>query len=279
MTEWVAYPKKQGHSVVGDVRVWHSLASPQLGNARDVLVWLPPDYDTSERRYPVIYMHDGQNLFDNATSYAGEWQADETMTLLSGEGLAAIIVGLPNAGERRRIEYSPYDYRMGLQRVRGEGDAYIRFVVETVKPLIDTHFRTRTDAAATGIAGSSMGGLISLYGFLMRPDVFGVCGAFSTAYWFGENKLLETVRERASGHGRVYLDVGTREGDTLTQFRIAARDFNTMYRDGVRDLRDLLLARGYTARQNLLYVEDEGAPHNESAWARRLPDALRFMLR
>ncbi|MDX2141154.1 MAG: alpha/beta hydrolase-fold protein, partial [Chloroflexota bacterium] len=236
------------------------------------------DYETSERRYPVIYMHDGQNLFDNATSYAGEWQADETMTALSSEGLAAIIVGLPNAGERRRIEYSPYDYQISGKPVRGEGDAYIAFLVEIVKPLIDAHFRTRTDAAATGIAGSSMGGLISLYGFLMRPDVFGLCGAFSTAYWFGENKLLETTRERASGHGRIYLDVGTREGDTMTQFRSAAPDFNTMYRDGVRELRDVLLVRGYVAGQSLMYVEDEGAPHNEAAWARRLPAALRFLL-
>ncbi|MDX2136465.1 MAG: alpha/beta hydrolase-fold protein, partial [Chloroflexota bacterium] len=89
MSEWVAYPTGQGHTVVGDLRLWRSFTSPQLGNARDVLVWLPPDYETSERRYPVIYMHDGQNLFDNATSYAGEWQADETMTALSSEGLAA----------------------------------------------------------------------------------------------------------------------------------------------------------------------------------------------
>jgi predicted alpha/beta superfamily hydrolase len=260
------------------LRVWQALHSPQLGNARDVLVWLPHGYETSSARYPVLYMHDGQNLFDSATSFAGEWQVDETMTLLVNEGLPAIIVGLPNAGERRRNEYSPYDFRAGAQQVRGEGEQYIRFMVDTVKPLIDDSFRTRTEAAATGILGSSMGGLISLYGFLTRPQVFGLCGAFSTAYWFGDDALLRMIRERASGHGRVYLDVGTREGDTLANHRIAAADFNVMYRDGVRLLRDVLREGGYAAGRTMMYVEDQGGLHNETAWAMRLPAALRFLL-
>jgi predicted alpha/beta superfamily hydrolase len=280
MTFWQHYPELHAqHTVVGDLRVYPKLHSPQLGNKRDVLVWLPASHATSEKRYPVLYMHDGQNVFDAKTSYAGEWRADETMTLLAAEGIEAIIVGLPNAGKRRTIEYSPYLFEMGREKTVGQGDAYTRFIVETVKPLIDSSFRTRTEAAATGTVGSSMGGLIALYGILTRPDVFGLCGAFSTAYWFGDDALLDEIHQRANGAGRIYLDVGTREGDTIAKRRIAASDFNVMYRDGVRALLQALIERGYTLGRSLMYVEDEGALHNEEAWARRLPDALRFLLR
>ncbi len=279
MTEWTRYDERHPqHTVVGDLRVYPRLHSPQLGNKRDVLVWLPAGYETSTQRYPVLYMHDGQNVFDAKTSYAGEWCADETMTALASEGIEAILVGLPNAGAQRRVEYSPYDYQAGKQQIIGKGELYTRFIVETVKPLIDTSFRTRTDGAATGTVGSSMGGLIALYGILTRPEVFGLCGAFSTAYWFGEDALLKEIHRRASGAGRVYLDVGTREGDTIANLKIAAQDFNMLYRDGVRDLLKALTERGYALGRNLMYVEDEGALHNEEAWARRLPDALRFLL-
>ncbi len=275
---WHAYGNDTPHTVVGDLRRLRGLYSPQLDNERDVLVWLPPDYNTSTRRYPVMYMHDAQNLFDAATSYVGEWQVDETMLRLFDEGYAAIIVGLPNMNEKRRIEYSPYDYQLQGQHITGQGAAYIQFIVETVKPLIDTTFRTLSDAAHTGIAGSSMGGLISLYGFCMYPAIFGFCGAFSTAYWFGGDSLLNTVRHHATGKGRVYLDVGSREGETLRLWTPDSADLDADYVQGVRQLRDALLQNQYQLGQSLLYVETEGAVHNEGAWAARLPGALRFLL-
>lgn len=283
MTGWTRYDKTP-NTVTGDLRVWRGLESGQLGNARDVLVWLPPGYEAGTQQYPVLYMHDGQNLFDAVGSYAGEWQVDETLTALHGDGIDAIVVGVPNGGDLRRVEYSPYDYEMAGQWVQGRGAAYIDFLVETVKPLIDGSFRTRTEARATGIAGSSMGGLISLYGFVKRPDVFGLCGAFSTAYWFGQrggqNGLLATVQAEADGHGRVYLDVGTKEGETLVWFTEvdAAVDLDAAYVQGVRDLYAALVARGYEDGRNLMYVEEVGAEHREEAWARRLPAALRFLL-
>jgi predicted alpha/beta superfamily hydrolase len=283
MSNWQRYSDlHEQHTVVGDLRVLPQVESPQLGNHRDVLIWLPPTYAAGDRRYPVIYMHDGQNLFDAQSGYSGEWQVDETLTALAAEGLEAIVVGLPNAGQARSLEYNPYHFAE-MPDLMGRGADYIRFLVETIKPLIDADFRTLPDAAHTTIAGSSMGGLISLYGFLLYPQVFGLCGAFSTAYWFGGCSLLPDVQARAEGRGKVYLDVGTREGDIFAgrwiDWKVRSDDPHESYVEGVQDLRDALLARGYRPGENLLYVEEADAPHHESAWARRLPNALRFLLK
>lgn len=282
MSDWQRYSDlHQPHTVVGDLRVLPQVYSPQLENHRDVLVWLPPSYGSGERRYPVIYMHDGQNLFDAHTSYSGEWQVDETLTTLAPEGLEAIVVGLPNAGQARSLEYNPYHFAE-MPDLMGRGADYMRFLVETIKPLIDADFRTQPESSHTAIAGSSMGGLISLYGFLMYPQVFGLCGAFSTAYWFGDRKLTHDVLNRATGHGKVYLDVGTREGDIFdgrwSTWKVRSDDPHESYVEGVLELRDALLKQGYRSGENLLYVEEADAPHHESAWTRRLPSALRFLL-
>jgi predicted alpha/beta superfamily hydrolase len=143
------------HTIVGTVRVLEQVASPELGNQRDIFVYLPPGYDASQQRYPVLYMHDGQNLFDEATSYSGEWQVDETMEALSRAGYPAIVVGIPNLGERRIEEYNPVDTP---QHGGGKGGLYLTFIVQTLKPLIDGQFRTLPDRLHTGIMGASMGG-------------------------------------------------------------------------------------------------------------------------
>lgn len=265
------------NTVTGDLRVWHAVYSPQLDNRRDVLVWLPPDYEHSGRHYPVIYMHDAQNLFDRHGSYSGEWEVDETLTALSTEGMDAIIVGLPNMHELRGVEYCPYPFVAyeGTPTV-GRGDDYIRFISETIKPAIDGALRTRPETRFTGIAGSSMGGLISLYGALVYPHVFGLCGAFSPAYWFGDNALLQTCIAKTPYPGRIYLDVGTQEGETIERWLGLDSDAaHRAYVQGVHDLYVALEAGGCGA---LMYVEDEGALHREAAWARRLPAALRFLL-
>lgn len=279
MTTWQPYSSAP-HSVVGTLLMTREVYSPQLDNVRDVFVWLSPAYADETRRFPVVYMHDGLNLFDRYTSYSGEWEVDETMTALSAEGLDAIIVGLPNMSDSRAVEYCPYPFiNLDGTRTEGRGDAYVRFIVDTVKPLIDTAFRTNPDASATGIAGSSMGGLISLYAALTYPEVFGMCGAFSPAYWFGDNGLLETARTHATGSGRVYLDVGTREGETLNRWlHVYGQEADDAYTQGVRDLRDVLIARGYQSGSTLMYVEEADATHREDAWARRFPAAMRFLL-
>lgn len=283
MTDWISFTSTvTEHTVVGDLRVFPGLHSPQLHNERDILVWLPDSYKTGDKRYPVLYMHDGNNLFDEPTSYAGEWRVDETMQVLAKEGIEAIVVGVPNQGDLRVIEYNPYP-SVESPELDGAGEDYTRFLVETVKPFIDESFRTLPDPAHTGTAGSSMGGLISLYGFLTRRDVFGMCGAFSPAFWFGNLALYDTVTQLGDGGGRIYMDVGTAEGAVL-HHRPDAHGVETedqahsIYLEGVRELHNRILAAGYVEGDSYRYVEEDGALHDEPAWARRLPDALRFLL-
>lgn len=271
------------HTITGTIKVAQAIHSPQLDNTRDILVYLPPGYDASAdpddpdggRRYPVIYMHDGQNLFDAATSFAGvEWGVDETLDALHNEGIAAIVVGIPNVdGEiagARLDEYSPHlDQQIGRG---GRGNSYLAFICDTLKPMIDARFRTLPDRAHTGLIGSSMGGLISLYGFFSRPMTFGFAGVLSPALWFANGSVFEPIRAARFTPDRIYLDVGTQEESPT--HHAGASD----YLELAHAMRDLLLQKGYRAGRELLYVEEEGAIHHESAWAQRLPDALRFLL-
>ncbi len=277
MPTWKPYPLTADSTVVGNLQVYRKLASSQLGNQRDLFVYLPPSYKTGgTRRYPVLYMHDGQNLFDVATSYAGEWQVDETLETLAAESLEAIVVGVPNTGVERMHEYSPYrDARHG----GGKGDIYLRFLLETVKPLVDRSFRTEPGRATTGIMGSSMGGLISLYAFFAYPEHFGFVGALSPSLWFARGRIMGMIKRSPPILGTIYLDYGTAEGartpTDLPWIRTLLSRSTTL--DG--ELYALLLAKGYRPERDVRYVEDRDADHSESSWARRLPDALRFLLR
>lgn len=257
-----AMTAEEGHTVVGTVKVLAGVESPQLGNRRDLLVYLPPSYARGDRRYPVIYMHDGQNLFDRATSFGEAWEVDQTLEDASQQGLEAIVVAIPNLGEHRLDEYSPWPdpgHKQG-----GKGDAYADFIVQTVKPVIDRDFRTRPEREATGIAGSSMGGLISLYTFFRNPETFGFTGVMSAAFWFGAHRIYKYVEERPFAGGRVYLDVGTSEGPQEVA--------------DVRRMKTLLEAKGYRTGRDLLFFVEMGGQHNEKAWQRRLRKALHFLL-
>jgi predicted alpha/beta superfamily hydrolase len=251
-----------GHTVVGTVKVLEGVESPQLGNRRDLLVYLPPSYARGDRRYPVIYMHDGQNLFDRATSFGEAWEVDQTLENASSEGLEAIVVAIPNMGEERLNEYSPW--RDPVHKQGGRGDDYADFVVQTVKPIIDRDFRTRPEREATGIAGSSMGGLISLYTFFRNPETFGFTGVMSAAFWFAAHRIYGYVEERPFAGGRIYLDVGTSEGSQEVT--------------DVRRMKALLEKKGYRTGKDLLFFVEMGGQHNERAWARRLRRALHFLL-
>jgi len=277
MADWLDYTAdRDDHTVVGRLRVTKDVHSPQLDNERDIYVWLPPSYDPRKRRrYPVLYMHDGQNLFDAPLSFSGEWEVDETMTALSRDGLEAIIVGVPNNSDRT-TEYNPFnDPYLG----QGRGDDYMAFLVETVKPMIDADFLTAPGREHTGLGGSSMGGLISMYGFFKHPQVFGLCAALSPAYWFGGNALITYVEDAPYVPGKIYMDIGTQEGVVAQSFPrhlgITQDRMSRFYVTSVQQIQRRLLEKGYT---DMLYVEDEGAPHHESAWARRLPKALRYLL-
>jgi predicted alpha/beta superfamily hydrolase len=254
---YLEYVKMDGraHSVVGDVRILPQVWIPPLQTKRDILIYLPPSYETSHRRYPVLYMHDGQNLFDDATAYAGhDWRVDETMEDLSREGYEAIVVGMYHGGEQRLVEYNPFPGKW-----QGRGEEHVAFVCDTLKPFIDAHFRTRPEHDATGVLGSSMGGLISLYAFFRRPEVFGMCGALSPSLFVGRGAIVRYAVSAPFHPGRIYLDNGTRE-------------------PSARPLYDALREKGYRVRRHLKYVVERGGTHSESAWARRLPNALRFLL-
>jgi predicted alpha/beta superfamily hydrolase len=263
------------HTVVGTLKVLDGVRSVELKNRRPILIYLPPSYNQMNKRFPVIYMHDGQNLFDRFTSYSGEWEVDETLERLSRQGLEAIVVGIPHAGEHRIAEYTPFVDR---KRTGGRGETYLSFVVETVKPLVDRDFRTLNDKDHTGIMGSSMGGLISLYAFFRYPEIFGFAGAMSPYVMFATGAIFPYVEKIPFNPGRVYLDVGTREEAHLMKDEGLFQSLSKHYRDQVRHMRDLLTQKGYRPGHSLLYVEDEGAIHHESAWARRLPQALSFLL-
>jgi predicted alpha/beta superfamily hydrolase len=270
--DYSTFRQGQQHTVKGDVRVLDGLDSPQLNNRRHILVYLPPSYKQSSKHYPVLYMQDGQNLFDAATSFAGEWQVDETMEALSQEGLEAIVVGIPNMGEKRLDEYSPFHQ---LKLGGGSGDQYLAFLMETVKPLIDKEFRTCPDREHTAIMGSSLGGFISLYGFFRYPQVFGLVSIMSPAFWFARGAIYTYVENAPFTPGKIYLDVGTREHGG---HRSTMKSHSRRYYAAVRRMQRILVKKGYRPKRDLLYVEEKWAGHEEQAWARRLPNAIRFLL-
>jgi predicted alpha/beta superfamily hydrolase len=270
------FPRKEGHQVAGTIKIAQDVESPRLGNKRDIMVYLPPSYAHSERHYPVLYMHDGQNLFDPATSFAGEWHVDETMESLAYEDdLEAIVVGIPNAGPSRLDEYSPF---VDPTHGGGEGNHYVAFIANTVKPLIDHHFRTLPQRRQTGIMGSSMGGLISLYAFFRREDVFGFAGVMSPSLWFARGSIYGYVENASCLPGRIYLDAGTREMGG-SRINIVKRIQSRHYYAGVRRMKRILINKGYRPVRDILHVEEKWANHNEAAWARRLPEAIRFFIR
>jgi len=235
--------------------------SPQFRNRRGVDVYLPESYEEGRFRYPVVYMQDGQNLSDPAIAFAGNtWRLLDGLPWLAERGIEPIVVGIHNT-DGRLAEYSPFpDGKHG----GGDGDRYVRFLTDTVKARIDANYRTRKDRANTVVAGSSMGGLISLYAFFRRPSPFGAAAILSPSIWFGGREILSFVQRARMTTGRLYLDVGTNEGTATL------RDARTLNR--------VLRRKGYKA-DALWYLESQGGQHREEDWAWRIPQALEFLLR
>ena len=241
--------------------------SELMAKQRDVIVYLPPGYDAGQaRRFPVLYLQDGQNLFDGTTAfiYGQHWRVGETADALINEHAVAplIIVGIYNAGEKRIDEYTPTHDRR--RQIGGQADLYGRFLVEELKPFIDGRYRTETDAANTGLGGSSLGGLVSLHLGIKHPHVFGKLAVLSPSLWWDRRVILGKVRHlEAKSELRIWIDVGTEEGD------YAVKD--------AAMLRDALVVRGWKLDVDLKYLEAVGAHHNELAWAERVGPVLRFL--
>ena len=185
---------------------------PQLNRVRKVWIYLPPGYGSSDKKFPVLYMHDGQNIFDDLTSFAGEWGVDEILDSIAKRKTEIIVVGVDHGGAKRINEYCPYDMeRFG----KGEGDQYLAFLVKTLKPFIDKNYRTEKDKRNTFIAGSSMGGLISMYAVLKYPKVFGGAGVFSPAFWVGP-KIFDDIKTKGKQvNSKIYFYCGGQEGDSM----------------------------------------------------------------
>ena len=239
-----------------------------LPDDRDVIVYLPPGYDADRhRRYPVLYLHDGQNLFDPETSFKkGEyWRAGETASALIDTGRIEplVIVGINNVGPRRLHEYTPsHDRRRG----GGGADAYGRFLVEELKPFIDNTYRTLPGAPHTGLGGSSLGGLVSLYLGLKYTDVFTRLAVMSPSVWWDRRVILRYVREaRPKPPLRIWVDIGSREG----RYHV----------DNARLLHVGLIKSGWVEGDDLHYEEVAGGVHSEGAWAARFDRVLEFLFR
>lgn len=259
------------HTLTGNIQSHTHFESRILGNRRDVLVFLPPGYRrATTRRFPVLYMHDGQNLFDAATAFGGvEWGADETAHRLIQQKLMApvIIVAVANTGGDRIHEYVPTRGRIEegkRKRSKGLLRKYGRFLAEELKPFIDSHYRTMPDADSTGLAGSSLGGLATMVLGLWFPNVFRRLAVMSPSIWWDDCvllKMIEELDEEAKPPLKIWLDTGTNEPGW----------------ERARLLRDGLLEKGWRLYDDLQYFEDDGAAHTEAAWAYRLDSALRFL--
>lgn len=255
------------HTLTGEFRSHRNFRSGFLAKDRDVIVYLPPGYNSAPgRHYPVLYLHDGQNLFDGATSYIPgmEWQVDETaQELINANAIEPlIIVGIYNTGEHRINEYTPTSDP--VRGIGGAADLYGRMIVEELKSMIDREYRTLAGAENTGLGGSSLGGLVSLYLGLRYPQTFGKLAVLSPAVWWDRRVIVREVRAlKSKPASRIWLDMGTREGDR------ALRDVGV--------LRDALVKKGWQLSADLMYSEEQDAAHNEQAWGARVGPMLRYL--
>ena len=253
------------HTRTGDIRTHAGFHSRYLEHDRTIVVYLPPGYDPPHAvRYPTLYLHDGQNVFDQATSFGEEWRVDETaQSLIARRRIEPIIVvGVYNAGEHRVDEYTPTprpDRGGG-----GQADEYGRMLVEELKPFIDATYKTFPEAANTAIGGSSLGGLLTMHLGLRYPTAFGKLAVLSPSVWWDDRVILREVDALAHKlPQRIWLDAGTREGGDVIA--------------DSRRLRDALVDKGWVAGKDLMYFEADGGEHNEHSWAARVGQVLEFL--
>jgi predicted alpha/beta superfamily hydrolase len=241
-------------------------ASRFLRNKRDLIVYLPPGYDQQpSRRFPVLYLHDGQNLFDGSTSFIPgmDWHVGQTADqgIYEARVEPLVIVGIYNAGKQRLGEYTPTRMpRLG----GGRANRYAKFLLEEVQPFVRRSYRVLDGPQNTGIGGSSLGGLVSLYLGLKMPQVFGRIAALSASVWWNERVILRFAAAAPTRPTpRIWLDAGTREGGRTLE--------------DVERFRDVLLGKGWQLGRDLHYQRVEGAEHNEAAWAQRVGPFLQFL--
>jgi predicted alpha/beta superfamily hydrolase len=224
---------------------------PQLKRTRKIWIYLPENYHGSSQSFPVLYMQDGQNVFDDATSFAGEWGVDDYLDSVYETVTPSIVVAIENGGPKRMYEYNPYDTK---KFGKGEGKLFADFIVKTLKPFIDKNYRTRKDKASTAIAGSSMGGLISLYTLLQYPRVFGGAGIFSPSLWIAP-KIFDEIKTKAARlNSKIYFYVGKQEDEEMVVNLLKAVEWINRY-----------------SKSKITAVIREDGRHNEATWRREFP--------
>ncbi len=262
----------RAQSATGDLRL-HEFQSRIFRNTRFLRVWLPPGYDDSanaSRHYPVLYLNDGQNLFESSTSFNGiEWQVDETADRLIRERVIPpmIIVGIDNAGRERIREYMPHRSLQPLM-LRVQGTRYPAFLFKEVIPFISRHYRVANGPENAGLGGSSLGALIALYTAAVRPGVIGRLLLESPSLWASNLQMIRQSRGVKRWPERVFLATGTAES--------GRKEKDQSMVDDVRELA-AIMRRTHLDDSRLRLVIDEGATHHESHWARRFPEALAFL--
>ena len=235
---------------------------PQLKTTRRIWIYLPKDYETSHKKYEVMYLQDAQNLFDDATSYAGEWQVDETLNkIFEKTGKSLIVVGIDNGGEKRIEELSPYK---NAKYGGGNGDNYVKFIVENLKPFIDKNYRTKPQRKFTTIGGSSLGSLISVYAAVKYPETFGKVLAFSSAFWFNAKDLNEFIIKSKVNlkQQKYYFIQGKHEDEDMEEQ--TNRVIENLKSKNVKP-------------KNIFLKIDEDGKHNEMYWRREFEGAVLWL--
>ncbi|TXE09484.1 alpha/beta hydrolase [Gelidibacter salicanalis] len=230
----------------------------QLGTDKQIWIYLPKDYSENSAHYPTLYMQDAQNLFDAATSYAGEWEIDEYLDANASNN--AIIIGIEHGNEKRMSELTPYPNE---SYGGGNADAYLEFIIHTLKPHIDSTYRTLENAKSTSIFGSSLGGLLLFYAILKHPEVFGSAGVFSASFWFNPEIFDVVAASQISKNSRFYFLAGSAESDTMVP------DQEKMV--------SLLLEKGVPQHQ-LTNIKVEGGQHNEALWRENFGQAFIWLM-
>ena len=229
-----------------------------LNRERQIRVYVPENYVSSDKKYPVLYMHDGQNLFDDATSYSGEWGVDESLNELS---MDLIVVGIDNGGDKRMNELSPWENKdFGV----AEGKEYVEFIVKQLKPFIDNNYRTLSDRNNTAIMGSSMGGLISHYAIYEHPEIFSKAGIFSPSYWYSDSVFSFTENKNGPKDSRLFLLVGEKEGADVVS------NTQKMYAQ--------IIESGHHNAAIKIVIDPEGE-HHESFWRKHFSDSVQWLFK
>ena len=261
IAEWAdRFPDKPKQSTAGkNVHIVDTaFFMPQLKRTRKIWIYLPACYYDSKKKFPVLYLQDGQNVFDDATAYAGEWGVDEYFDDVCARGIEAIVVAVDNGGIKRMNEYSPYDTE---EAGKGEGDEYVDFLVKTLKPFIDKNYRTVGNKKNTAIAGSSMGGLISLYAVLKYPKVFGGAGIFSPSLWISP-KIFDDIQSKAARvKSKIYFYAGKKESAAMATHALRAFEQMNLY-----------------SKSRMTIVIRSDGEHSEASWRKEFPSFYEWLL-